>query len=117
TAGDVNADGFADVVVGAPYWFGAGTEGRAYGYLGAAAGPAMTPSWIANPAPPGAAFGGSVAAAGDVNGDGFGDVLIGASNWSGQFINEGRAYLYLGSAAGLSSVPSWTADPTDQTQA
>jgi len=65
-AGDVNADGYGDVVVGAP-----GSNG-VYLYLGSAAGLAATPSLTTGPV--GSALGASVAGAGDVNGDGFDDV-------------------------------------------
>ncbi|MFZ5468279.1 MAG: integrin alpha, partial [Myxococcota bacterium] len=119
-AGDVNGDGYGDVVVGAPLWDGtqAGNEGRAYLFLGTAAGLSSSPAWTADPTDQaGAEFGHSVAGAGDVNGDGYGDVVVGAELWDGQAVNEGRVYLYLGSATGLSSTPVWTADPTDQANA
>jgi hypothetical protein len=118
-AGDVNGDGFADVIVGAPGWSGeAAYEGRAYVYLGTASGLSTVPAWTADPTDQvSAQFGAYVAGAGDVNGDGFADVLISAPGWDGQAVNEGRAYLYLGSAQGLQSQPAWTADPTDEVNA
>ena len=53
-------------------------------------------------------FGYSVASAGDVNGDGFADIIIGAYRY-GQ-IETGRVWVYHGSALGLSSVPDWIVD-------
>jgi hypothetical protein len=111
TAGDVNGDGYDDVIVGAPsYDNGEGGEGRAYLYLGSAYGPSATPSWTAESDQAGARFGISVASAGDVNGDGYDDVIVGADRYDDVETNEGRAFLYLGSASGLSATPSWTAD-------
>jgi len=101
TAGDVNGDGYADVVVGA-YGYGANT-GRAYVYLGGSTGTASTPTTLTGAA--GTVFGISVATAGDVNGDGYADVVIGASGYSD---STGRAYLYLGSAAGLATTATTT---------
>src|SRR5437016_3992559 len=46
-----------------------------------------------------AQFGYSVASAGDVNGDGFNDVIVGARAYDNGESNEGRAYVYLGSAS------------------
>ncbi|MFZ5470676.1 MAG: integrin alpha, partial [Myxococcota bacterium] len=119
SAGDVNADGYADLIVGSPNWDGeAANEGRVYLYLGGPAGLTVTPSWVADPTDQlGAGFGFSVASAGDVNADGYGDVIVGAISWTGTATGEGRAYLYLGGPTGLSTSPSWTADPTDQTGA
>nr|MBK7067185.1 FG-GAP repeat protein [Deltaproteobacteria bacterium] len=44
-----------------------------------------------------------MAGVGDVNGDGYGDVVSGASTVSRL---TGRAYAYLGSATGLSTTPA-----------
>ncbi|MBP7147914.1 MAG: FG-GAP repeat protein [Acidobacteria bacterium] len=111
TAGDVNGDGFSDVIVGAPaYDNGQGDEGRAYLYLGSAAGLQAAPAWTAESDQANALFGCSVSSAGDVNGDGFHDVIVGAYGFTSGEYSEGRAYVYLGSATGLSTTPAWTAE-------
>ncbi len=111
SAGDVNGDGYGDVVVGAPeYDKGQANEGRAFVYLGGASGLATSAAWTAESNQEGASFGTSVASAGDVNGDGYGDVVVGASLYDNGQSNEGRAFVYLGSAAGLSSSAAWTAE-------
>src|SRR4029434_9610682 len=117
TAGDVNGDGYDDVIVGANgYDNGQTNEGRAYVYLGSAAGLSTTPAWTAESDQAGAELGISVATAGDVNGDGFSDVMVGASAYDNGQLDEGRAYAYLGSAAGLSTAAAWTAE-SDQVSA
>ncbi len=79
SAGDVNGDGYADVIVGAPnYDNGQTDEGRAFVYLGGAAVSRPRPTWTAEGDQAGAGFGVSVATAGDVNGDGYADVIVGA---------------------------------------
>ncbi len=111
SAGDVNGDGFGDVIVGAPHYGNDQFfEGRAYLYLGSASGLSATPAWFAESDIPGGTFGYSVAGAGDVNGDGFDDVIVGAYQLSNDQAGEGRAYVYLGSASGLSPTPAWTAE-------
>ncbi|MBN1936640.1 MAG: FG-GAP repeat protein, partial [Anaerolineae bacterium] len=102
SAGDVNGDGFADVLVGA--YFYNGGQGRAYLYLGGAAGLAVTPA-LTLTGEAGSNLGLSVASADDVNGDGFADIIIGAYAYNSY---QGRAYLYLGSAAGLAATPALT---------
>ena len=78
-AGDINRDGFADVLVGAPgYDNGEADEGRAFLYLGSPSGLSSEPAWTAESNSAGARFGSSVSGAGDVNGDGFADAVIGA---------------------------------------
>jgi hypothetical protein len=111
TAGDVNGDGFSDIIVGAPVFAnGQVDEGRAFVYLGSASGPGSTPAWTAESDKYQAQFGYSVATAGDVNGDGYSDIIVGAPFYTGGQLFGGRAFVYLGSASGLGTSPAWTAE-------
>ncbi len=111
TAGDVNGDGFSDVLVGAVWYDGGHTdEGKAYLYRGSAGGLAATPAWTAEGESEDAWFGMRLSEAGDVNGDGFGDVIICAPLYSNGHQYEGAAFVYLGSETGLGSSPAWTAE-------
>jgi hypothetical protein len=92
SAGDVNGDGYADVIVGAPGNDAAGTDaGRAYVYYGGPAADAI-PDLTLTGAAAGDNFGVSVSSAGDVNGDGYADVIVGAP---GNF-EAGWAFVYYG---------------------
>jgi hypothetical protein len=111
SAGDVNGDGFEDVLVTAPFALGA--RGKVYLYLGSASGLGATAAWTAQGASAykanvssGSLLGAGAGSAGDVNGDGYGDVIVSAPQ---DRSNRGVAYIYLGSAAGLASAPSWQA--------
>ena len=64
---------------------------------------ATSPAWTAESDQAYADFGCSVATAGDVNGDGYSDVIVGACGYDNGQTDEGRAYVYHGSAAGLSA--------------
>jgi hypothetical protein len=76
SAGDVNGAGYADAVVSAP---GTGAyTGSVYVYLGGPGGLSSSPSVVLSGTQTGALFGGSVSSAGDVNGDGYADVIVGA---------------------------------------
>ncbi len=109
-AGDVNGDGYGDLLIGGRYDFGNGVTGVAYAYYGSAQGLDTQPNWIAPNEQPYQYALPALASAGDVNGDGFDDVIVGDKNFSGDQMEEGRAYLYYGSPGGLSSAPGWTAD-------
>src|SRR6266850_2195955 len=110
-AGDVNGDGFADIIVGAPLYDDLVVDnGRAYVFLGSSTGLGLQPAWTAGINQANARFGSAVASAGDVNGDGIKDVIVGAPLYdNGQNADEGRAFVYFGSFAGLSSTPNWSA--------
>ncbi len=115
SAGDVNGDGYSDVVVGAPLFSNGQTdEGRAFAYLGSATGLSPSPTWMAESDQANAELGTSVASAGDVNGDGYGDVIVGAPRFSHDHADEGRALVYLGSPSGLSTSPLWTSESDQQ---
>lgn len=115
-AGDVNGDGFSDVIVGARDADGLNWDsGKAFLYLGSAAGLATAPAWTSVGDDQGyAGFGTSVASAGDVNGDGYSDVIVGSPEFDSISWSEGKAYLYLGEAGGLSTTPIWTSMGDDQ---
>jgi hypothetical protein len=90
-AGDVNGDGYADVIVGAP--FNNALAGAATIYLGGPGADTVPDVTLAGGAA-GDFLGYSVSGAGDVNGDGYDDVIVGATN----AVGNGRAYLFLGGA-------------------
>jgi hypothetical protein len=112
-AGDVDGDGFDDVVVGSPlYDLEADQDGAAFLFLGSASGLGSTPNWLVGSNQQGAAFGYALSTAGDVNGDGLDDLLVGAPEYKIDFGDNGTppagaAYVYHGSKDGLPSVPNW----------
>jgi hypothetical protein len=95
SAGDVNHDGYDDVLLGAP------AADRAFLFLGAraAVGGAAPAATLAGAA--GSSFGAAVAGVGDVNGDGYDDVVVGAPG-------AGQAQLFLGGPSGLATRPAAT---------
>src|SRR5262249_31782614 len=110
-AGDVEGDGYADVVIGAPALTnGDRNEGRAYVFSGSSTGLSATPSWTVESDQRDAFFGNAVGAAADVNGDGFGDVIVGSYVYDDGQTDEGAAFVYLGSPAGPAVAPAWSAD-------
>jgi hypothetical protein len=109
-AGDINGDGFADVIVGA---FAAdSTAGASYVVFGKASGFAAdvdlssldgTTGFKLSGVAAGDYSGISVASAGDVNGDGFADVIVGAYNASPNGIATGAGYVVFGQASGFAA--------------
>lgn len=110
-AGDVNGDGYDDVIVAASYYDKDHPDaGRVYVFYGEAGGLPAEPSWEIWGDIPKAHLGRSVDGAGDVNGDGYDDVVIGSFNYRNPDIKEGRAYVYHGGPGGLSYTPAWMAE-------
>jgi hypothetical protein len=106
-AGDVDGDGCDDVIVGAP---GAGGVGGAFLFTSAdGIGLQAVASWTAVGSQADGKFGFAVAGGGDVNGDGYGDVLVGAPGQEGGQIGAGAAYLFCGGPGGLEASPRWSA--------
>ncbi|MBN2487074.1 MAG: FG-GAP repeat protein, partial [Bacteroidales bacterium] len=93
SAGDINGDGFDDVLVGARMYNS--NTGRAYIFYGGSSMDNVADMIIAGETA-GINFGNSVSSAGDVNGDGFDDIIVGAQNYN---TNAGRVYIYFGSGA------------------
>ncbi|MFI5172202.1 MAG: integrin alpha, partial [Chitinophagales bacterium] len=105
-AGDVNGDGFDDMIAGANA-YGDSNQGKAYVFYGSSGGLALSPSWTAEGTVSGGYFGASVNDAGDVNGDGYDDIVIGAYGQSFGYSASGKVYAYYGSSSGLPATPSW----------
>jgi hypothetical protein len=108
-AGDVNQDGYDDILVGAPSFDnGDEDEGRVFVFLGSMMGVSAAPDWQVDGGQEGAWFGTSASGAGDVNGDGYADILVGAPNYTTSGVTEGCTMLFSGSPGGLSTEPTWT---------
>ena len=110
SAGDVNGDGYADLVVGAPYRSTASLvfTGRASVYHGSASGVSAAAAWYVTGNQAEAHYGYSVSSAGDVNGDGYADVLVGAPGFDTTldpttYVDGGRVVLAFGGNGGLGS--------------
>jgi hypothetical protein len=110
-AGDVNGDGFDDLLLADPhhrsinwYPFSCGA-GRLLLYLGSPNGPAATPAWTFEADRNGACLGYTAAGAGDVNGDGYADILAGAPFYD--YGTAGYVFGFLGSPQGPASTPHW----------
>ncbi len=116
---DVNGDGFVDVVIGAicaPDPTDCRGSGQAYLYLGGPTGIGSLPDRTISHPQPYARFGSRVTGVGDINGDGYGDVAIGAYGVGGVGGNGGGAvYLYLGGREGLGATAAvtWTGTGSD----
>ena len=124
SAGDINGDGFEDIIVGAQQDNPNGTySGRAFVVFGTASilGSVTLSSlsgsngFLLNGAAAGDKAGYSVAGAGDFNGDGFDDLIVGAANNDDGAANAGQVYVVFGKASGFSASNDLTASFLDGT--
>ena len=107
-AGDINGDGLADLLVGAPS--AAVGFGRTYVVYGRTGGTValtdiagVSGGFVAGGTMPTDTAGNSVSGIGDVNGDGFDDFLVGAPHNALAGPNAGRAFVVFG-GSGLGNV-------------
>jgi len=117
-AGDVNGDGKADVIIGAPNADPNGNNsGSSYVVYGSASptdidlGTLGAAGFRIDGAAASDFSGGSVAGAGDVNGDGKADVIIGASLADPNGSRSGSSYVVYGNATPTSPVQLGSLDP------
>ncbi len=97
-AGDVNGDGVPDFVIGAPFYYDPATAVDVGAvYLSSGSTGAMLKKVVGEPR---SEFGSAIAAVGDLNHDGFGDIVVGAPEY---LWGVGRAYTYLGPDLSLQS--------------
>jgi hypothetical protein len=115
-AGDVNRDGYADIVIGdnqANVGVKRGStqtgqkRGKAFVYHGSPSGPSMNPAWTAIGSEDGDFLGDAIVS-GDVNNDGYTDLVVSAPQPLGIYNHNGKVYLYLGSAKGLEKTAAWS---------
>jgi hypothetical protein len=95
--GDANNDGYADVIIGAPHAaYGQDDEGAAFIYLGSPSGISINLIWRGEGNKNEATFGFAVGSAGNVDGDSFVDIIIGAPDYKTETYKRGRAFVYRG---------------------
>lgn len=116
TAGDTDHDGYEDILTGA-YNFdnGQSNEGKLFLFKGAAEGVDNIPDWTFESDQVSAQLGYDVIGGRDINNDGYTDILASANLFDNGQTDEGKVYMFLGSASGYPTTPSWTYESNNAT--
>ena len=108
-ADDLNLDGYADVIIGAPGYLqwserGRGHAGKIYVFHGSPTGLGAEPAQtILGDRNFENYFGLNLAVVGDVDGNGYPDLVVS----HGRYVGVSRIYLYLNGPSGFSAKPAW----------
>ena len=104
SSGDINNDGYEDVIIGAPTY---NDSGYVFLYFGSHQGPSLSPDKVIRNL---YGFGNGLSCKGDINNDGYSDLVV-----TGPFENGGSISVFYGSATGISDSANWVAVSIDTT--
>ncbi len=119
-AGDLNGDGIKDLIVGVPLANIGSTSdaGEVFVFLGGSTFDATSDFTLNDPAPEAFANFGTALAAGDLNGDGFDDLVVGADDSDvGSTTSAGEAFIFLGGNPFNTTVDFTLQDPLPEAAA
>jgi hypothetical protein len=109
-AGDVNGDGFDDLIIGDPSFENSTGRGKIFIYFGSADGLPDSASQFLSGFNNRGLFGESISTAGDVNSDGFDDIIVLTKTWGN---GPSEVSVFHGSTNGLIETPAWSIESSD----
>lgn len=110
SCGDLNDDGYADFAVSAPVDFVTPYGGTVYVVNGSSTGPDVANHQTLVGSGEQGGFFGQALASGDIDHDGYPDLIVGAPHegHSGGSVYAGNVYVFRGGPSGISVSPMWT---------